>query len=270
MNFFLDIEATQPENEIISIGIVADNGQKFYSLVKPSFSELTPYVFELTHISQEDLAQANTIDHVLYDINYWLLQQNVDWINDNFYSYGEDVLFFEATLPAIKDDFAFTIAAKIMAKLEDITKTVFKFFHGSISLINAYNYINSIKEEQLHNSLEDAVMLQAVVSHMQNNTPPSERPAIHGIGRKPGEITGRMPRGKFYASTGKKFKNEIEFENIEEAIDWLVNTYVNSADRPNVHRKRIALKIMKALRSKTTYCNYYWRRVKEKKEEETE
>ena len=44
MKFYIDFEATQPENEIIAIGACAENGATFHSLVKPQLSSISPYV----------------------------------------------------------------------------------------------------------------------------------------------------------------------------------------------------------------------------------
>lgn len=65
MNYYIDIEATQPQREIIAIGITNDNEDSFYSLVKPTFSKITPIVSELTHITAKELTQAKPIDDVL-------------------------------------------------------------------------------------------------------------------------------------------------------------------------------------------------------------
>lgn len=53
MNFYIDFEATQPGNEIISIGAVSDDGATFSCLVKPVASEITPFITELTGITVE-------------------------------------------------------------------------------------------------------------------------------------------------------------------------------------------------------------------------
>ena len=50
MKFYIDFEATQPENEIIAIGAVAENGATFHSLVKPQLSSISKWVSDLTHI----------------------------------------------------------------------------------------------------------------------------------------------------------------------------------------------------------------------------
>ena len=35
MNYFIDFEATQFSNDIISIGCIDENGEEFYSLINP-------------------------------------------------------------------------------------------------------------------------------------------------------------------------------------------------------------------------------------------
>lgn len=267
MNYYIDIEATQPQREIIAIGITNDNGDSFYSLVKPTFSKITPIVSELTHITAKELTQAKPIDDVLDSLAIWFAERQVDYINDNFYSYGTDIDYFKATLPAIKTQSSYFLASVLMTKIEDITKYVFNYFQGAVSLINAYNYINQLENKQEHNALEDAKMLRAIAGWMENNTPLLTRPKFTSARLYPkGEITGNMPKGYFYARKGDE---EIEFANIEEAIDW-VTSDVPEKDKPNIHRNRVALKIVKAAKKHGFYKNYVWRRVKKKKEETQE
>ena len=119
MLFFLDFEATQPENEIIAIGAVAENGATFYSLVKPQLSSISQYVSQLTHISAEDLEKAPNINQVLRDFDLWLMIQESNIMKCRFISYGDDSQFLKATLPAITEQHAFTVAAILMAKIEN-------------------------------------------------------------------------------------------------------------------------------------------------------
>lgn len=54
MNFYIDFEATQFSEEIISIGCVSENDKMFYCLVKPSDpKKITKFITELTGISAE-------------------------------------------------------------------------------------------------------------------------------------------------------------------------------------------------------------------------
>ena len=75
MKFYIDFEATQPENEIIAIGAVAENGTAFYSLVKPQLSSISPYISQMTHISFDDLAWAPDINKALIEFDAWVMAQ---------------------------------------------------------------------------------------------------------------------------------------------------------------------------------------------------
>lgn len=256
MNFYIDFEATQPENEIIAVGAVAENGATFYSLVKPRISCMSNWISQMTHISQEELNQAKNIDEVFVEFDLWVTVQEPNIMKCNFIAYGNDETFIKATLPAIKDDHAFVTAAYLLAKIEDGSKKITKFFNGSISLINAFNYIQSLNNKQQHNPLEDANMLKTVYENIDNLEPLKRHPFGHDFPEN------KMPSGKFYCITGKKKR---EFATCDDAIDWLLNTYYPVERRAEVHRDRVAVRIMKAIKQNTKYMNYKWERVKEEK-----
>ena len=88
MNFYIDFEATQPENEIIAVGVCAENGATFHSLVKPQLSSISQYVSQLTHISAEDLEKAPVIDDVLKSFDLWVMVQESDIMKCRFIAYG--------------------------------------------------------------------------------------------------------------------------------------------------------------------------------------
>ena len=260
MKFYIDFEATQPENEIIAIGAVAETGATFYALVKPQLSSISKYVSDLIHVSAEDLEKAKNIDQVMIEFDMWITRQEPDIMRCRFISYGNDSQFIKATLPVVKDEHAFVCMACMLAKIEDCSKEMFKFFHGTISLIHAFNYVQSIETKQRHNPLEDAMMLQKVYEYTQNNDPLAHHPVNHNT------TSYNSPSGVFYC---KSSKNGVEycFNTCEEAIDWLIHNAMSSEDPGKIHRDRVMKNIMKAIRSNTKYCNYSWRRVKVKKGE---
>lgn len=260
MKFYIDFEATQPENEIIAIGAVAENGATFHTLVKPQLSSISAYVSQLTHISAEDLEKAPTIDKALIDFDLWMMSQESDIMKCRFIAYGDDGKFVKSTLPAIKDERAFTIAAILMAKIEDCSAETKRFFHGTIKLVHAFNYVQSVETEQKHNPLEDAMMLQKVYEYTQTHEP---LPA-HPLSKNFSEIVDyKSPSGVFYCrGTGKNAK-ERSFASCEDAIDWLIKDVMRAKEPETIHRDRIMKNIMKAVRTKKAYCSLKWRRVKE-------
>ena len=259
MRFFLDFEATQPENEIISIGVVTETGATFHSLVKPQLSSISNYVSQLIHVTQKELEQASTIDEVLIQFDQWAMRQEPDLMKWDFISYGDDAKFVKATLPAIKSSYAFTVAAILMAKIQDYSNETQKFFKGPIRLINAFNYVQSMNIEQRHNPLEDAIMLQKVYEYIQTNHPLELHPTLQ---KTVANSSYTFPSGKFYCRVNTKNAKEQSFKSCEAAISWLVYNVMHVDDPESVHYARIANRIMKAIRTKTTYCDFYWRREK--------
>lgn len=264
MKFYIDFEATQPENEIIAIGAVAENGATFHTLVKPQLSSISPYISQMTHISAEDLEWAPDINKALIEFDAWVMTQESNIMNCRFISYGDDDKFVKSTLPAISNEHAFTVAAILMAKIEDCSGETKKFFHGTIKLVHAFNYVQAVETEQKHNPLEDAMMLQKVYEHMQTHEPLPCHPLNKNFGAAMANATVKMPSGTFWCQTSKKKNAQIvSFESCDEAIDWLITKVMKAKEPERIHRDRVMANIMKAIRKDEKYCNFYWRRVKE-------
>lgn len=263
MLFFLDFEATQA-NEIIAIGCVAENGATFHYLVKPQFSSISQYISQMTHILAKDLEQANTIDYVLIEFNRWLMSQDSNIMNCRFISYGDDEKFIKATLPAITDEYAFTVAAILMAKIENCYEDTRKFFHGPIKLIHAFNYVQSAEVKQKHNPLEDAMMLQKVYEYTHTHDPLPCHPLNKDFDAALANATVKMPSGTFWCkrTRGEKTIQMINFETCDDAINWLLANVIHPKEPELIHRDRIMANIMKAIRKNSKYCNYYWGRIK--------
>ena len=269
MNFYIDFEATQPENEIIAIGTVAENGATFHSLVKPQFSSISQYVSQLTHISAEDLEKAPDINEVLKNFDLWVMSQESDIMKCRFIAYGDDSKFVKSTLPAITNDHAFTCAAILMAKIEDCYDETRKFFHGTIKLVHAFNYVQSVETEQRHNPLEDAMMLQKVYEYTQTHDPLPAHPLNPSFDAVMSSQSVKMPSGTFWCRTSLKKSAQIHnFATCDDAIDWLIKDVMKAKEPELIHRDRIMAHIMKAIRTKNKYCNFLWGRVKDEEKEE--
>ena len=265
MKFFIDFEATQPENEIIAIGAAAENGATFHSLVKPQLSSISNFVSQMTNISQEDIDKAKTIDEVLVDFDLWVMQQESEIMHCRFISYGDDDKFIKHTLPVITNERAFVIAAVLMAKIENCLEETKQFFHGPIKLVHAFNYIQTSEIEQKHNPLEDAIMLQKVYEHIQTHEPLPCHPFSKGFNSIPSNPPMKIPSGTFwceYHGISKKMPQIMTFASCDEAIDWVIERFVKGGDKEAIHRDRIAKNIMKAIRKKSKYQEYKWYRKK--------
>ena len=264
MKFYIDFEATQPENEIIAIGAVAENGATFHSLVKPQLSSISQYISQMTHISAEDLEWAPDINKALIEFDAWVMTQESNIMNCRFIAYGDDDKFVKSTLPAITNEHAFTVAAVLMAKIEDCSGETKKFFHGTIKLVHAFNYVQAAETEQKHNPLEDAMMLQKVYEHMQSHDPLPCHPLNKNFGAAMSSSSVKMPSGTFWCRTSmKKTAKVYNFATCDDAIDWLITDVMRAKEPELIHRDRIMANIMKAIRKNTRYCNFIWGRVKE-------
>ena len=95
MNIYIDLEATQFSKEIISFGAVAENGQEFYSLVKPrSVKQITKFITKLTGLSPEMYTdETPNIDSVVNQFMLWCEEQTDEPFV--FFSFGnfDSVLF---------------------------------------------------------------------------------------------------------------------------------------------------------------------------------
>ena len=260
MNFYIDFEATQPEGEIISIGVVSDNGNKFYSLVKPQFSKVSKYITDMTGLTNEMLEEAKDLDSVMFNLYFWCQIQEYQKSNWHFYSYGDgDIDFLKNSLCNLTKDSALIIASLMIATMKDYSTTVRKYFHGTVSLIKAYNYLKDLEDKQNHNALEDAKMLAEVFAKTANKEPLTTNPFKEQTIK---ELNYTFPSGKFFCKGIGKKSTARSFECIQDAIEWLINTKIGFASRDAVHRDKMAMKIMKAIRKKDTYMGYNWRREK--------
>ena len=259
MNFYIDFEATQPEQEIISVGVVAENGNTFYALIKPQFSSISQFVTELTGLDNQKLQAGEDFTTAMDSLYNWCGLQVKGAHNWNFWSYSDaDKIFLQHTLRNANTEKSILMTSFLIANLKDYSKEVKKYFHCPVSLIKAFNYIQHMEQTQNHNALEDAKMLAEVYNKIVGQQPLSSNPFANCIEK----TAYTFPSGRFFCrTTGKKAK-EIEFPCVEDAIEWLIEKHIKIEDRDAVHRDRIAIKIMKAIKKHNTYMGYKWRRDK--------
>ena len=91
MKYFIDFEATQFSNEIISIGCVRETGETFYALVNPK-KKLTQFITDLTGITDEMLRNAPEADIVFKEFFDWCSHYEND--PRLFYCYGSSDITF--------------------------------------------------------------------------------------------------------------------------------------------------------------------------------
>lgn len=259
MNIFIDFEATQPEGEIIAVGAATEDGEQFFEYVKPQYSIVTPEITKLTGITQEILEQeGHLFNDVMYKFALWCDSIQPKRLFQKFYAYGNaDVKFLKNSFQTLSSNDAINIASYMITTMQDYSEDVATFFNGSTSLIKAYNYFETEKEQK-HNALEDAKMLADVFNNVHLKQPLAESPFI----TTKNSITFNWPRGIFFCKGIGKNAVEHQFSDCRKAVEWLIRNKIGIARGNEVHRDRIAKNIMKAIRKNSTYMEYHWRRIK--------
>lgn len=82
MKYYIDFEAAKYVEEIISVGVVREDGKTFYSLVKPKEGKITNALIELTGLTKEKLNDAQILKKFLknYMIGF-LISQKITFLN---------------------------------------------------------------------------------------------------------------------------------------------------------------------------------------------
>lgn len=245
-NVFIDFEASQYTQEIISVGAVIDTGEEFYSLVNTKHT-IGKFVSELTGIDQKEIVKAKSPDIVFNDLSAWLygLTNNGNQ-KIQFICYGNsDMGFAINTLKNLKWSMcAQTILALIICNMVDYSEHVKSYFGLSrhVSLLKVAQYYS--KDENLvqtHNALDDAKMLKFIYEKVQEGKPMVENP-----------FNEYMQRIELYDNDD----NLIEtFYGMGQAVKWV--TEINRMPKDS-HRNRIMNKILSASQQKKSYCGFKW------------
>lgn len=253
MKYFIDFEATQFSNEIISIGCVREDGECFYSLVNTR-KKITKFITELTGITKEDIATAPSPETVFSSFFSWCALD--DGIPE-FFCYGDsDFNFVKKNFEKSTNFTAKAMLGYIYTGLVDYSPYV-KFHFGlaqNIGLKKVASYYQQKEIEQTHNALDDAQMLKYVYDMIQITPIEEDVDAFPDYKAKETTLVD-IPQDvkiiKIHSITGAK----IEFNSLEEAVNAQIK---NSSTHKYAIPKNVNKRIKKAIRDGSTYCNYYW------------
>ena len=182
MKFYIDFEATQFSNRIISIGCVCENGNAFKTLVQPvNKGKITAFITELTGITSEMIAEAPSADEAFNMLFDFIELNNSNGV-PQFYVYGDcDAEFIKHTVAFMKDPRAQMCALAIQGNLIDYSKVVKSFFGlgQNFALRKVYMLILGLDELiQDHDALNDALMLKVVVENLNTKCHPADGQTI--------------------------------------------------------------------------------------------
>jgi inhibitor of KinA sporulation pathway (predicted exonuclease) len=262
MHFFIDFEATQYSEEIISVGCVREDGETFYSLVAPVSGKITPFITNLTGITSKMLETAmspNNVFEMFYD---WVFTSGEE--TPEFYCWGDsDINFIRNTFKKATSLKARLALGYMCGDIKDYSKEFSK--KKGIGLLKVLRIFEP-EATQNHNSLDDAVMLYKIYQNF-SALPPKEQDKIKlGVA---GEISPDKPKWfELDLADGaiciiNKHKQALHvFTSIDKAVEWIFENKMIGDAKETADRKKVANKILKACRKNENYFEMHWVQVK--------
>ena len=302
MKFFIDFEATQYSEYIISIGCVSETGREFSTLVKPPVKKkLTSFVTTLTGITDEMLASAPNADAAFLFLMEFVKEESCGDVPE-YYCYGSsDAKFIERTLHKMNNFYAMAFAQSVMGSLHDYSEDVKKYFNNirnnAPSLFRTYLFLTEQEDgQQKHDALEDAQMLKVVCERLTEVAEPEDINKIYSIKVAPKptpkgnskaivlpqyvidwtHLAGKKNLWKVcqfsklggeaeYVAHGQN--NTVYFVDIDQAVYW-VNYYIKRVSLKNKEAfKQTKKSICEAIRKNEKYCGLNWKKAEDFNEE---
>lgn len=275
MNYFVDFEATQFSNEIISIGCVREDGTEFYSEIKAR-KKITSFITSLTGITDEQNKMAESSDEVFSHFFDWLME-NADE-KAIFYCYGNtDINFVKKNLALTKNLKAQAALSLMGMSLYDYSSTTKSHFGlvKNISLIKLVAYYRGVEKiEQSHNALEDAKYLKEIFEYVSNENEVQGHPfpdyeinipevkeviptVKKSVQKSPRNILKSLRhKVEMYTLDGEVL--EQTFETIGEARRYVINNMGN-IDQKRTDKAKVENRIINANNKKISYTGHMWR-----------
>ena len=228
MKYFIDFEATQFSEEIISIGCVREDGETFYSLVAPVEGKITPFITNLTGITAEMIAEATNPTAVFEEFYDWVFAK--DDIPD-FYTWGDaDISFLRHTFKRTMSYKSRMIIGYMCGAIRDYQKIFCKrISFSNLKLIKAYKSLIDENAEQNHNALDDAMMLFQIYNKASEYSVSElkEKFKEYKIAVSAAPVVEKrkwtqcgLPSGTICMVTNKGYLIK-SFENVKQAILWI-------------------------------------------------
>lgn len=279
MNFYLDFEATQFGNKIISIGCTNEKGAKFTTLVKPPKGyKVTSFITELTGITKEMVKDAPSADEAFSMFYDWALA-NCDGSMPQYFCYGDcDIEFIASTVKDMSNFKAICFAMSIKAMLIDYSVVVKEYLcTQQVALKKVVALIEGHEIEQKHDALEDAEMLRKVVENLQYKCTPTDAAKLATMKSTPKPKPKGAPKiylswnnqKRFHANTQANKSNYIikcwqenkfkYFNSINTAALWCIK-YLVQGKSPRHENDVIEVEnyIKEAITMKQEYCDLWW------------
>lgn len=282
MKYFIDFEATQYSERVISIGCINEQGKTFYSLVKPMSGNwrITSFITELTGITKEMIAGAPSTNEAFHSFMMWLTA-NSDNTRPEFYCYGNcDERYLRNAIKEMTNLWAIAGAATALANLKDYAPTVAKYFNiEAVGLNRVYKSLLHDDHTQSHDALEDARMLKFITENLEASelravdlAPPTPKPGTASKIPTP-ELYRSWSQGKgqLWKADTKADENNYAikcsctsdlhhkyFDSMDTAILWVMRYLGGGSPRKQENWSNIRKNLNKALTSDKAIYGLKW------------
>lgn len=278
MNYYIDFEATQFSNEIISVGVIREDGETFYSLVR-SKKKLTQFIMDLTHLTQEQIDAAPEPDEVFANLYDWCETDGCAEAR-KFFCYGDtDKTFIRSTYNKTTNFKAAAMLGFLYAGLIDYSPFVKNHFglHKNIGLMKVANYYRGEEYKQRHDALEDAELLKYVVEQVESHEDEFDAFPEYQIEKAVKEVKAPPAAGSSKKDTNaeiiaankildgecrihrmKKGKIVDTYSNLQQAIKWCYDEIPGTAEQKQADLTNIGKRIRNAAVNKKQYFKFRW------------
>ena len=248
MKYYIDFEATEEKQEIISVGCVREDGKEFYSLVH-SDDPITLKIEEITGISQADIDEAPSAREAFEALADFCKQ---DEELPEFINYGDaDADYVYNTFSNASSLKEAGMLSFLYLNMYDIADDVKQFFYvnKTISLEKLGKYFDKDMDDQNHNALDDAKLLKMVCDNMKNGKQDSNVFNEYLDPLRYPDIVSKVLRMQ-----GSSIVNE--FDSLEDAVAWVK---AQPDDKGHKYVQNAAEKIKTAAKNGSRYFDSSWR-----------
>ena len=289
MDFFIDFEATQFSDRIISIGCVAGDGREFYTLSRPKDPKINKFVTELTGITTEMVKEAPSIEDAFVMFKTYMAQ--FEPAAHKYYFFGDsDAQFLSRSMREIKTMEMLEFMGNLKRLGTDAYKWVQRELGATAGLNKLYCAIFEENHMQNHNALDDAKMLKEIVMWVQQATCEQKQDVIARLkyiaensivikkeeperapAKKAPEIfiswngctkenapTGATADNYNIRAYSTGSKKSFYFPNMETAVLWSCKFITRGSPKKDDHLSKLRKGITKAISSNTTYQGFLW------------
>lgn len=292
MQYFIDFEATQFTQEIISIGCVCETGESFYSLVKTAGKKnrMTNFITKLTGITKEMLESAPDSDTVFIRLDTFM-KSTARGETPIVYCYGEgDKALLDSTIKRLTTKQGSRAARTFYSWMVDFSPKIKKSLQleNEPSLKKVYTFISKEEIVQKHNALEDAEMLRQIALNLKSSYTEEERaqfnelkvhkdmPYAKLVEKKAPDIwytwTDILKKDKYTANTNADYTNykyrckigqrNKYFDNEETAALWAIRflSVPNRSPKEPSHIKKTIKEINSVVNTDNRMYDVKWYR----------